>query len=90
MSYNIDSLIAATNVYVFKVDTEEGLAGATREGVYNVMDKVGVYQPDMDKVTERMDAVFNMTSSESLAAMAGVVLIRNYMSDPLIEDDDWS
>lgn len=87
MSYNIDFLIAATNVYVFSVD---GLAGVSREGVHNVMDKVGVYQPDMDQVTERMDAVFNLTRSEALGAMAGVVLIRNYLTDPIIEDDDWS
>lgn len=87
MSYNIDFLIAATNVYVFSVD---GLAGVSREGVHNVMDKVGVYQPDMDQVTERMDAVYNLTRSEALGAMAGVVLIRNYLTDPIIEDDDWS
>ena len=90
MSYNSDFLIASTNVYVFTVETDDGLAGASREGVLNVMSKVGVYDTDMDKVTERMDAVFDMTSSESLAAMAGVVLIRNYLSDPVIEDDDWS
>lgn len=90
MSYNIDFLIAATNIYVFTVETDDGLAGASREGVRNVMDKVGVYETDMDKVTERMDAVFNMTSSEPLAAMSGVVLIRNYLTDPVIEDDDWS
>ena len=86
MSYNIDSLIAATNVYVFNA----GRASISREGVHNVMSKVGVYEPDMDKVTERMDAIFDLTHSEALGAMAGVVFIRNYLTDDLIEDDDWS
>ena len=87
MSYDISNLIAHINVYVYAVS---GIDGVSREGVRNVMDNVGVCQPDMDLVTERMDAVFNLTRSEAISAMAGVVLIRSYLNDELIEEDDWS
>lgn len=87
MSYSLSNLIAHINVYVYKFS---GMDAASREGVCKVMDKVGVYQPDKDRVTEHMDSVYDLTKSEGLAAMAGVVFIRNGLEVVAYEDDDWS